>query len=150
MADSPQHVAIIMDGNGRWARSHGLPRIAGHRTSIRVVRKIVELCGARNVRYLTLFAFSSENFQRPPDEVGMLMGLFLDALVREVADLHRSHVKLRFIGDRASLSEGAGTSRRRAARWPARPRRVNSSWRRLPRSASARAWRSPAFRIRTS
>jgi len=70
-----------------------------------VVRKIVELCGARNVRYLTLFAFSSENFQRPPDEVGMLMGLFLDALVREVADLHRSHVKLRFIGDRASLSE---------------------------------------------
>ncbi len=105
MADSPQHVAIIMDGNGRWARSHGLPRIAGHRTSIKVVRKIVELCGARNVRYLTLFAFSSENFQRPPDEVGMLMGLFLDALVREVADLHRSHVKLRFIGDRASLSE---------------------------------------------
>jgi undecaprenyl diphosphate synthase len=103
MADSPQHVAIIMDGNGRWARSRGLPRIAGHRTSIKVVRKIVELCGARNVRYLTLFAFSSENFQRPPDEVGMLMGLFLDALVREVADLHRSDVKLRFIGDRASL-----------------------------------------------
>jgi undecaprenyl diphosphate synthase len=105
MTDSPQHVAIIMDGNGRWARSHGLPRIAGHRTSIKVVRKIVELCGARNVRYLTLFAFSSENFQRPPDEVGMLMGLFLDALVREVADLHESHVKLRFIGDRASLND---------------------------------------------
>jgi undecaprenyl diphosphate synthase len=104
MADSPQHVAIIMDGNGRWARSRGLPRIAGHRTSIKVVRKIVEACGERKVRYLTLFAFSSENFQRPPDEVGMLMGLFLDALVREVADLHRSAVKLRFIGDRASLS----------------------------------------------
>jgi undecaprenyl diphosphate synthase len=103
MADSPQHVAIIMDGNGRWARSRSLPRIAGHRTSIKVVRKIVEQCGARHVRYLTLFAFSSENFQRPPDEVGMLMGLFLDALVREVADLHRSAVKLRFIGDRASL-----------------------------------------------
>ena len=103
MADSPQHVAIIMDGNGRWARSRGLPRIAGHRTSIKVVRKIVEACGERKVRYLTLFAFSSENFQRPPDEVGMLMGLFLDALVREVADLHRSAVKLRFIGDRASL-----------------------------------------------
>jgi undecaprenyl diphosphate synthase len=92
-----------MDGNGRWARSRGLPRIAGHRTSIKVVRKIVEQCGARNVRYLTLFAFSSENFQRPPDEVGMLMGLFLDALVREVADLHERDVKLRFIGDRSSL-----------------------------------------------
>jgi undecaprenyl diphosphate synthase len=103
MADSPQHVAIIMDGNGRWARSRGLPRIAGHRTSIKVVRKIVEHCGERKVRYLTLFAFSSENFRRPPDEVGMLMGLFLDALVREVADLHRSAVKLRFIGDRTSL-----------------------------------------------
>jgi undecaprenyl diphosphate synthase len=103
MADSPQHVAIIMDGNGRWARSRGLPRIAGHRTSIKVVRKIVEHCGECKVRYLTLFAFSSENFRRPPDEVGMLMGLFLDALVREVADLHRSAVKLRFIGDRTSL-----------------------------------------------
>ncbi len=103
MADSPQHVAIIMDGNGRWARSRGLPRIAGHRFSIKVVRKIVEECGERKVRYLTLFAFSSENFRRPPDEVGMLMGLFLDALVREVEDLHRSQVRLRFIGDRASL-----------------------------------------------
>jgi undecaprenyl diphosphate synthase len=112
MADSPQHVAIIMDGNGRWARSRGLPRIAGHRTSIKVVRKIVELCGARHVRYLTLFAFSSENFQRPPDEVGMLMGLFLDALVREVADLHRSDVKLRFIGDRDTL--GSELKRRMA------------------------------------
>jgi undecaprenyl diphosphate synthase len=103
MADSPQHVAIIMDGNGRWARSRGLPRIAGHRYSIKVVRKIVELCGERKVRYLTLFAFSSENFRRPPDEVGMLMGLFLDALVREVEDLHRSEVRLQFIGDRTSL-----------------------------------------------
>jgi len=103
MPDSPQHVAIIMDGNGRWARSRGLPRIAGHRTSIKVVRKIVEHCGARNLRFLTLFAFSSENFLRPAEEVGMLMGLFLDALVREVADLHQRGVKLRFIGDRSSL-----------------------------------------------
>ena len=103
MADSPQHVAIIMDGNGRWARSRGLPRIAGHRSSIKVVRKIVEECGERKVRYLTLFAFSSENFRRPPDEVGMLMGLFLDALVREVEDLHKSSVRLQFIGDRATL-----------------------------------------------
>jgi undecaprenyl diphosphate synthase len=103
MADSPQHVAIIMDGNGRWARSRGMPRVAGHRASVKVVRKIVEECAERGVRYLTLFAFSSENWQRPPDEVGMLMGLFFDALVREVADLHRNHVRLRFIGDRDSL-----------------------------------------------
>src|ERR1700677_2733374 len=103
MADSPQHVAIIMDGNGRWARSRGMPRAAGHRASLKVVRRIVEECVNRNVRYLTLFAFSSENWLRPAEEVGMLMGLFLDALVREVADLHRNQVRLRFIGDRESL-----------------------------------------------
>jgi undecaprenyl diphosphate synthase len=103
MADSPQHVAIIMDGNGRWARSRGMPRVAGHRASVKVVRKIVEECGRLEVRYLTLFAFSSENWLRPADEVGILMGLFLDALVREVANLHRNRVRLRFIGDRESL-----------------------------------------------
>jgi undecaprenyl diphosphate synthase len=92
-----------MDGNGRWARSRGMPRVAGHRASVKVVRKIVEECGARKVGYLTLFAFSSENWLRPAEEVGMLMGLFLDALVREVADLHRNQVRLRFIGDRESL-----------------------------------------------
>jgi undecaprenyl diphosphate synthase len=104
MADSPQHVAIIMDGNGRWAHSRGLPRVAGHRASVKVVRKIVEECGKRGVGHLTLFAFSSENWLRPADEVGMLMGLFLDALVREVEDLHRNQVRLRFIGDRESLN----------------------------------------------
>jgi undecaprenyl diphosphate synthase len=103
MAESPQHVAIIMDGNGRWARSRGLPRAAGHRTSIKVVRRVVEDCIQRSVRHLTLFAFSSENWRRPPDEVGMLMSLFLDALEREVADLHRNEVRLRFIGDRQLL-----------------------------------------------
>jgi undecaprenyl diphosphate synthase len=103
MADSPQHVAIIMDGNGRWARSRGMPRVAGHRASVKVVRKTVEECAGRGVSYLTLFAFSSENWRRPPDEVGVLMGLFLDALVREVADLHRNQVRLHFIGDRQSL-----------------------------------------------
>ena len=75
MADLPQHVAIIMDGNGRWARSRGMPRVAGHRASVKVVRKIVEECAARNIGYLTLFAFSSENWRRPPDEVGVLMSL---------------------------------------------------------------------------
>ena len=103
MADSPQHVAIIMDGNGRWARSRGLPRPAGHRSSVKVVRRVVEECAKRKVSYLTLFAFSSENWRRPPDEVGMLMNLFLDALEREVADLHRNQVRLSFIGDRAML-----------------------------------------------
>src|SRR5208282_5868355 len=103
MADSPQHVAIIMDGNGRWARARGLPRPAGHRASVKVVRRVVEECGKAGVRFLTLFAFSSENWRRPPDEVGMLMGLFLDALVREVADLHRNEVRLSFIGNRALL-----------------------------------------------
>jgi undecaprenyl diphosphate synthase len=104
MAESPQHVAIIMDGNGRWAKSRGMPRVAGHRASVKVVRKIVEECAQRNVKYLTLFAFSSENWRRPAEEVGMLMGLFLDALVREVADLHRNQVRLRFIGDRDQLA----------------------------------------------
>jgi undecaprenyl diphosphate synthase len=103
MADTPQHVAIIMDGNGRWARSRGLPRPAGHRASIKVVRRVVEDCARRNIRYLTLFAFSSENWRRPPDEVGMLMKLFMDSLVREIASLHRSKVRLRFIGDRDAL-----------------------------------------------
>jgi undecaprenyl diphosphate synthase len=103
MADSPQHVAIIMDGNGRWARSRGMPRPAGHRASIKVVRRVVEECVKREVRYLTLFAFSSENWRRPPDEVGMLMKLFLDTLEREVADLHRNQVCMTFIGDRDLL-----------------------------------------------
>jgi undecaprenyl diphosphate synthase len=110
MADLPQHVAIIMDGNGRWARARGMPRVAGHRASVKVVRKIVEECGERKIGYLTLFAFSSENWLRPADEVGVLMGLFLDALVREVADLHRNRVRIQFIGDRESL--GAELRRR--------------------------------------
>jgi undecaprenyl diphosphate synthase len=113
MADSPQHVAIIMDGNGRWARSRGMPRAAGHRASVKVVRRVVEECAKRKVRCLTLFAFSSENWRRPPDEVGMLMNLFLDALEREVADLHRNQVRLSFIGDRAQL--GAELARRMQA-----------------------------------
>jgi undecaprenyl diphosphate synthase len=110
MADSPEHVAIIMDGNGRWARSRGMPRPAGHRASVKVVRRVVEECAKRKVRHLTLFAFSSENWRRPADEVGMLMNLFLDALEREVSDLHRNQVRLSFIGDRELL--GAELERR--------------------------------------
>ncbi len=113
MADSPQHVAIIMDGNGRWARAHGLPRPAGHRASVKVVRRVVEECANHKVAHLTLFAFSSENWRRPPDEVGMLMNLFLDSLVREIDDLHRNQVKMRFIGERSEL--GAELSQRMRA-----------------------------------
>jgi undecaprenyl diphosphate synthase len=103
MTDSPQHVAIIMDGNGRWARERGLPRVAGHRSSVKVVRRVVEDCAQRDIRFVTIFAFSSENWLRPPDEVGMLMKLFLDSMVREVSDLHENRVRLRFIGDRNVL-----------------------------------------------
>src|SRR5258708_40022189 len=110
MADSAQHAAFMMDANGGWRRARGMPRAAGHRGSVKVVRKVVEECAKRRVRHLTLFAFSSENWRRPPDEVGMLMSLFLDALEREVADLHRNHVRLSFIGDRGLL--GAELARR--------------------------------------
>jgi undecaprenyl diphosphate synthase len=103
MADTPQHVAIIMDGNGRWARSRGMPRPAGHRASLKVVRRVVEECSRRKIPYLTLFAFSSENWRRPPDEVGLLMKLLLESLAREVSDLHENGVRLRFIGDRSVL-----------------------------------------------
>jgi undecaprenyl diphosphate synthase len=116
MPDSPQHVAIIMDGNGRWARKRGMPRAAGHRASLKVVRRIVEECVEFRVRHLTLFAFSSENWRRPPDEVGMLMNLFLDALQREVADLHQNRVRLVFIGDRSMLGEELAQRMRAAER----------------------------------
>ncbi len=104
MKPALRHVAIIMDGNGRWARSRGLPRPAGHRASVKVVRRVVEDCAARGVEYLTLFAFSSENWRRPAEEVGVLMSLFLDALEREVSALHENRVRLTFIGDRSTLS----------------------------------------------
>jgi undecaprenyl diphosphate synthase len=103
MADTPQHVAIIMDGNGRWARARGMPRPAGHRASVKVVRRVVEECIRRDIAYLTLFAFSSENWRRPPEEVGFLMKLLLESLAREVSDLHKNRVRLKFIGDRGVL-----------------------------------------------
>ena len=100
----PRHVAIIMDGNGRWARSRGLPRTAGHRAGLKPVRMCVEECAKRGVEVLTLFAFSSENWQRPHEEVGILMQLFLEALDREVDELAAKNVSLRFIGARAQLA----------------------------------------------
>jgi undecaprenyl diphosphate synthase len=100
----PRHVAIIMDGNGRWAKARGLPRPAGHKAGIRPVRIVVEACGELGIEVLSLFAFSSENWRRPAEEIGMLMQLFLESLEREVDEIHGKGVRLRFIGDRHSLS----------------------------------------------
>jgi undecaprenyl diphosphate synthase len=100
----PKHIAIIMDGNGRWAEARGLPRHSGHKEGVRPVRMCIEECARRKIGALTLFAFSSENWQRPVVEVGTLMQLFLDSLDKEAEDLHRNGVRLRFIGDRQALS----------------------------------------------
>jgi undecaprenyl diphosphate synthase len=95
----PQHVAVIMDGNGRWANRRGLPRIAGHRKGLERVRELVRACGELRIPYLTLFAFSSENWRRPEQEVRLLLDLFLRALEREVRKLHEANVRFRVIGD---------------------------------------------------
>jgi undecaprenyl diphosphate synthase len=100
----PRHVAVIMDGNGRWAEQRTLPRAAGHRAGAKAVRTTIEECVRHGIGALTLFAFSSENWQRPPGEVGVLMQLFLESLDREVADLDANGVRLRFIGDRSRLA----------------------------------------------
>jgi undecaprenyl diphosphate synthase len=97
--DTPRHVAIIMDGNGRWARRRRLPRIAGHRRGAEAVRAALRACADRGIEYLTLFAFSSENWRRPPEEVALLMKLFRTALEREVDELHANGVRLKVVGD---------------------------------------------------
>jgi undecaprenyl diphosphate synthase len=95
----PRHVAIIMDGNGRWAKRQHLPRIAGHRRGAEAVRATVRACAERGVGYLTLFAFSSENWRRPAEEVALLMQLFHKALTHEVGKLHKNAVRLKVVGD---------------------------------------------------
>jgi undecaprenyl diphosphate synthase len=97
----PRHVAIIMDGNGRWARKRRLPRFAGHKRGVEAVRAIVKDCAERGVGYLTLFAFSSENWRRPAEEVALLMQLFIGALENEVQKLHRNGIRLKLIGDQS-------------------------------------------------
>jgi undecaprenyl diphosphate synthase len=98
--DVPRHIAIIMDGNGRWAKQRFLPRIAGHQRGVESVRETVKVCRELGVEYLTLFAFSSENWRRPADEVSFLMQLFLKMLEREVLKLHENNIRLKVIGDR--------------------------------------------------
>jgi len=103
-AHLPRHIAITMDGNGRWAAARGLARPAGHKAGLAPVRMCIEQCSQRGVEALTLFAFSSENWRRPIEEVGSLMRLFLEALDREVDELHQKAVRIRFIGERRSLA----------------------------------------------
>jgi undecaprenyl diphosphate synthase len=101
VASVPKHIAVIMDGNGRWARKRFLPRVAGHKRGVETVRELVKYCVKLDVKFLTLFAFSSENWRRPVEEVSFLMGLFMDALDREVSKLHQNNIKLVMIGDRS-------------------------------------------------
>jgi undecaprenyl diphosphate synthase len=103
-AKCPRHVAIIMDGNGRWASRRRLPRFAGHRAGVETVKGVVRACGEKSIEVLTLFAFSSENWRRPQEEVGLLMGLFMTALEQQVRKLHEHNIRLRIIGDRSAFS----------------------------------------------
>lgn len=103
-ATRPRHVAIIMDGNNRWAKAQRLKGVAGHKAGVKAVKSVVETCAREGVEVLTLFAFSSENWRRPEDEVSALMRLFLFALEREVKKLHRNNIRLRIIGDRSAFS----------------------------------------------
>ncbi len=101
----PQHIAIIMDGNGRWAKRRLMPRVAGHRKGVEALRGVIRACGERGVSHLTVFAFSSENWRRPQEEVSLLMELFMRALENEVARLHENNIRFRVIGDLSGFSE---------------------------------------------
>lgn len=100
----PNHIAVIMDGNGRWARKRFLPRVAGHKKGVEVVRDLVKTCAQLDIKFLTLFAFSSENWRRPEEEVSFLMSLFMEVLKREVEKLHENNIRLILIGDRSEFS----------------------------------------------
>lgn len=100
----PQHIAIVMDGNGRWAESQGLQRIEGHKAGVESVKKMIRSCMEKNIACLSLFAFSSENWSRPIEEVTFLMELFIESLRKEVAELNQHGIRMRFTGDRSVLS----------------------------------------------
>lgn len=101
----PEHVAIIMDGNGRWAKKKGLPRIMGHRAGVESLRAIIKTSSNLGIRYITLYAFSTENWKRPPQEVNGLMDLLVEYLQKELNELHRNNVKIRVIGEIEALPE---------------------------------------------
>ena len=103
----PRHIAVIMDGNGRWANRRFLPRLAGHKQGVESLRRCARACVQRGVQVLTVFAFSSENWNRPEEEVSGLMGLLANALAKEVQQLSRDGVRLHFIGDRSGLGDKA-------------------------------------------
>jgi undecaprenyl diphosphate synthase len=109
MANVPHHIAIVMDGNGRWAKQRYLPRVAGHKQGVESLRRCVKACSERGVKVLTVFAFSSENWNRPMDEVSSLMDLLAGALAREVRPLKDSGVRICFVGDRSRMSEKVRT-----------------------------------------
>lgn len=106
----PAHIAIIMDGNGRWARRRHLPRVAGHKAGVNSVRSTVRECARRGIHALTLFAFSSENWRRPEKEVSLLMQLLLNSIRTEAASLHENNVVLRFVGDRSVFNSALQAS----------------------------------------
>ncbi|HTR08938.1 MAG TPA: polyprenyl diphosphate synthase [Paraburkholderia sp.] len=124
VAAVPRHIAIIMDGNGRWATQRRLPRVAGHTRGVDAVRSVVEACVERGVEYVTLFAFSSENWRRPSAEVSFLMRLFVTALEREVARLHANGIRLRVVGDLSMFNERIQDLIRRAETKTARNTRL--------------------------
>jgi undecaprenyl diphosphate synthase len=105
ISGNPRHIAIIMDGNGRWAQKRLMPRIMGHHAGVKAVRKIVEYCAKQNIEVLSLFAFSSENWRRPKDEVNLLMELFMATLQSEVDKLDKNNIRLKIIGDKGGFPE---------------------------------------------
>ncbi len=112
----PRHVAVIMDGNGRWAKAKGLPRSAGHRAGVERVRTIIRMSSDIGIRYLTLFAFSTENWKRPADEVGVLMKLLIEYLIKELAELHKKNVCIKTLGDITELPKAVADEIKRAVR----------------------------------
>lgn len=105
LSSVPRHIAIIMDGNGRWAKKRFLPRVAGHVKGVESVRKMVEACVKRQIAFLTVFAFSSENWRRPAEEVSFLMELFVTSLEKEALNLHTNNIRLKVVGDLSGLNE---------------------------------------------
>jgi undecaprenyl diphosphate synthase len=112
----PRHIAVIMDGNGRWAKQRFMPRVMGHQRGVESLREVVKACRDLGVEYLTVFAFSSENWRRPADEVSFLMSLFLKMLERETAKMHKNNIRLKIIGDRSRFDEQLGRTMLEAER----------------------------------